>query len=315
MLLAVACILATGPLAGCTRAAATRSAATDPDASPTGPSGAASTGTGGGATPSGTSPSATGTPSAAGGPQGSAAALLAGLPVKGRAALTGYRRELFGQTWADVDRNGCDTRNDILRRDLAAQRIRPGTGGCVVLSGTLADPYGGTAVAFARGGADDVEIDHVVALADAWVTGAQGWTPQRRVAFANDPANLLAVSAGQNRSKGESDAASWLPPNKAFRCGYVARQVTVKAKYGLWVTRAERAALAAVLGSCPGLAAAPAGTQPTESEVGAATSDPDAPVTPGALCSPPGATGRTAAGTAMRCTSTATDPRHRWRRA
>jgi hypothetical protein len=307
-------------LAGCT----VRASGPNPGS----PTGISAPGTSTGETSSGASPSAVL-------PVGPAADQLAMLPVKGRAPLTGYRRELFGQTWADVDRNGCDTRNDILRRDLTAQRIRPGTGGCVVLSGALADPYGGTVVAFARGGADDVEIDHVVALADAWATGAATWTAQRRVAFANDPVNLLAVSATTNRSKGESDAATWLPPDRRFRCAYAARQVAVKVKYGLWLTSAERAALAAVLGSCPGQPGVPAGARPTESEVGAATAssspstslspspgspsgaadgDTGTPVHPGALCSPPGATGRTEAGTPMRCTSTATDPRSRWRR-
>lgn len=257
-------------------------------------------------------------------PAGAAADLLARLPVKGRAALTGYERRLFGQTWADVDRNGCDTRNDVLRRDLTVHQLRPGTGGCVVLAGTLADPYSGQPVSFRRGGVDDVEIDHVVALADAWVTGALAWSPQRRVAFANDPVNLLAVSAAANRSKGESDAATWLPPNRAFRCRYAARQVTVKSKYGLWVTAAEGAALATVLRSCPGQPAEPFGTQPTESAVGAAPAGPSSsstavppvsPVSPGALCAPAGALGRTRAGTLMRCTTTASDPRNRWRRA
>jgi len=188
-------------------------------------------------------------------PQGSAAQLLAHLAVKGRAPRTGYDRALFGPAWADTDRNGCDTRDDVLTRDLVDRAYRPRTRGCVVLSGDLApDPYTGRAVHFVRGGVDEVEIDHVVALRDAWVTGAFAWSPTTRRAFANDPLELLAVSAEVNRRKGEGDAATWLPPYKRFRCAYVARQVAVKAKYRLWVTPAERDAIARVLAGCPGQA-------------------------------------------------------------
>ena len=149
-------------------------------------------------------------------------AALAALPVRGRAPTTGYAREQFGQAWADVDRNGCDTRNDVLRRDLAAVVAQD----CVVLSGTLDDPYTGVPIAFARGpGSSAVQIDHVVALSDAWQTGAQSWTPVTREAFANDPANLLAVDGPANQEKGAGDAATWLPPNRGYRCVYALRQV------------------------------------------------------------------------------------------
>lgn len=178
--------------------------------------------------------------------------LLAQLPVKGRAPMTGYDRDRFGQAWADVDRNGCDTRNDVLRRDLTAIVVKPGTQGCLVLSGVLHDPYGGSTISFVRGvgTSSEVQIDHVVALADAWQTGAQQWPEDKRLRFANDPRELLAVSGPLNAQKGSSDAASWLPPSRPFRCEYVARQVTVKAAYGLWVTRAERDAIARVLARC-----------------------------------------------------------------
>lgn len=184
------------------------------------------------------------------------AALLAAqaLPVKGRAPKTGYDRDLFGSGWVDVDRNGCDTRNDILARDLTALETKPGTGGCVVLRGRLVDPYGGESIAFVRGNATStaVQIDHVVALSDAWQKGAQGWDAGVRVAFANDPLNLLAVDGPLNASKGDGDTATWLPPRKEIRCAYVARQVAVKAKYGAWVTQAERDAMVRVLSACPG---------------------------------------------------------------
>jgi hypothetical protein len=182
------------------------------------------------------------------------AALLDTLPVKGRAPRTGYDRERFGQAWADTDRNGCDTRNDVLRRDLQAIVIRAGTHGCVVLSGTLADPYTGTAIAFARGAATSsrVQIDHVVALSDAWQKGAQQWSAQTRTRFANDPLNLLAVDGPTNQRKSDGDAATWLPPRTSYRCTYVSRQTAVKARYGVWITAAEKGAVRRVLATCPG---------------------------------------------------------------
>nr|WP_246406673.1 HNH endonuclease family protein [Modestobacter versicolor] len=178
--------------------------------------------------------------------------VLATLAVKGRAPKTGYDRDQFGPQWADVDRNGCDTRNDVLARDLTAEAFKPGTRDCVVLSGTLADPYTGTTIAFERGDGSSVDIDHVVALSDAWQTGAFGWDEARRTAFANDSLNLLAVDYSANRQKGDGDAATWLPGNRGYRCAYVARQVAVKAAYELWVTPAEHDAIARVLGDCPG---------------------------------------------------------------
>ena len=189
------------------------------------------------------------------GPAGSARALLATLAVKGRAPKTGYDRDRFGSAWTDTDRNGCDTRNDVLARDLTAETFRAGTHRCVVLTGRLADPYTGKTITFAKARASAIQVDHVVALSDAWQTGAFGWPAERRLAFANDPLNLLAVDGPTNQAKGDGDAATWLPPAKAYRCRYVARQVAVKAKYRLWVTPAERDALTRVLASCPGEAA------------------------------------------------------------
>ncbi|GAA4730857.1 DUF1524 domain-containing protein [Modestobacter marinus] len=178
--------------------------------------------------------------------------VLATLPVKGRAPKTGYDRNEFGATWADVDRNGCDTRNDVLARDLTGEQFRPGTQDCVVVSGTLVDPYTGQTIEFQKGDASSVDIDHVVALSNGWQTGAFGWDEDRRTAFANDPLNLLAVDYAANRQKGDGDAATWLPDDRGYRCAYVARQVAVKAGYGLWVTQAEHDAIARVLDTCPG---------------------------------------------------------------
>ncbi len=188
-----------------------------------------------------------------GGADGTALAALETLPVKGRAPRTGYERGQFGPAWTDADRNGCDTRNDVLARDLTVAQVEPGTRGCVVVSGTLQDPYSGRTLGFARGTdtSSQVQIDHVVALGDAWQKGAQSLDSASRTALANDPLNLLAVDGPLNGAKGDGDAATWLPPNRGARCSYVARQVAVKARYGLWVTSAERDATSRVLGTCP----------------------------------------------------------------
>lgn len=179
-----------------------------------------------------------------------AVAVLATLVVKGPSPMTGYARAAdFGTPWLDVDRNGCDTRNDILRRDLTAT-----TGaGCRVTSGVLDDPYTRKRIAFRRGNDTSlaVQIDHVVALADAWRTGAQRLTQQERVELAGDPTNLFAVDGPINDLKGDGDAATWLPPNRSFRCTYVAHQIAVKQAYSLWVTPAEHDAMARVLARCP----------------------------------------------------------------
>lgn len=180
-----------------------------------------------------------------------ALALLGPLAVKGRAPKTGYAREQFGQRWADTDRNGCDTRNDVLKRDLTDATFKSGTRDCVVLTGTLAEPFTGRTLSFTKADADAVQIDHVVSLSDAWQKGGQQWAADKRLAFANDPLNLLAVDGPANSSKSDGDAATWLPPNTSYRCPLVARQIAVKAKYGLWMTAAERDASARVLTGCP----------------------------------------------------------------
>ncbi|MDT0200721.1 DUF1524 domain-containing protein [Nocardioides sp. AE5] len=178
-------------------------------------------------------------------------AVLSTLAIKGRSAKTGYSRDQFGPAWLDADRNGCDTRNDMLRRDLAQITVKSGTNGCVVLTGVLDDDYTGKRIDHVRGNSK-IDIDHRVALSNAWQTGASQWSLAKRAAFANDPLNLTATDAGANRSKGDGDAATWLPPNKAYRCDYVATQVAVKAKYGLWVTQPEYDAIVRVLTACPG---------------------------------------------------------------
>lgn len=183
-----------------------------------------------------------------------AIAQLATLQVRAPAPHAGYAREQFGDGWVDTDRNGCGTRDDVLARDLLDVSHRSGTDGCVVTSGDLIDPYSGKRIPFVRGRttSERVQIDHVVALSNAWQTGAQGWDAARRTAFANDPLELLAVDGSLNAAKGDGDAAAWLPPAAGYRCRYVARQVAVKATYGLWVSPAEKDAVARVLSTCPG---------------------------------------------------------------
>ncbi len=184
---------------------------------------------------------------------GVATAILETLPVKGRAPKTGFSRDEFGQTWADVNRNGCDTRNDILKRDLSAITYKPKTRECVVLTGVLLDKYSGETINFVRGNISsmEVQIDHVVALSNAWQTGAFKLTKLERTALANDPLNLFAVKGRLNSQKSDGDAATWLPPLKSFRCAYVAQQIAVKAKYSLWVTAPEKSAMIGILAKCP----------------------------------------------------------------
>ena len=222
--------------------------------SPSPSTGAASSGpaSSGGAAPSveGHVPAGTLDPSAA-------RAALGTLAVAAKGSLDGYDRDcgqgagcVFGPAWADVDRNGCDQRNDVLRRDLTAVQTRPGTHDCVVVSGTLADPYSGRTVPFTKADAQEVPIDHVVPLAAAWMQGATAWSPQRRQQFADDLGNLIATTRAENSAKGDATADEWLPENQGFRCSYAAVVVTVKQRYGLSVSPAEADALRRLLAAC-----------------------------------------------------------------
>jgi hypothetical protein len=210
---------------------------------------------------------------------GPALAAAQELTVKGRAPKTGYDRANFGAAWADVDHNGCDQRNDVLRRDMVDVTAKAGTQDCVILTGTFHDPYSGETIAFERGQDTSamVQIDHVVALSDAWQKGAQQWDDATRRSFANDPLNLMASKGSVNQSKGDGDTATWLPPNRAFRCAYVARQVAVKQRYGLWVTPAEQDAMVAVLSGCPDEPLPAGGLRDAASSPAAPTDEPAAP--------------------------------------
>jgi Protein of unknown function (DUF1524) len=186
-----------------------------------------------------------------------ATAALAQLRVADKGSLAGYERDcdhgagcVFGPAWADVDGNGCDQRDDVLHRDLTRIEVRAGTHGCVVTSGTLADPYTGTTVRFTKADAGEVPIDHVVPLAAAWTEGARAWSERKREAFANDLDNLIATTREQNSSKGDSTAEEWVPPDPAYGCSYATVVVTVKQEYGLTVTAPEADALRSLLATC-----------------------------------------------------------------
>ena len=180
-----------------------------------------------------------------------AISVLKTIQVKGRAPKSGYARALFGDGWGKI--GSCDTRNYILIRDLKDETFRSSPA-CTVATGRLLDPYTNKVINFVRGTSTStkVQIDHVVSLSDAWQKGAQQQSWATRTAFANDPLNLLAVDGPTNASKSDSDAASWLPPNRSYWCPFVARQVAVKAKYKLWMTSAEKARISEILTSrCP----------------------------------------------------------------
>jgi uncharacterized protein DUF1524 len=186
-----------------------------------------------------------------------ATAALADLTVARKTSLAGYERGcgrgegcVFGPAWADVDHNGCDQRNDVLRRDLTQVQVRPGTHDCVVIAGVLDDPYTGRTVAFAKAAAAEVPIDHVVPLAAAWVQGATAWPAEQRRAFANDVGNLMATTREENSAKGDSTADEWLPADPAYGCSYATVVVTVKSRYALAVTPAESGTLRSLLATC-----------------------------------------------------------------
>lgn len=154
-----------------------------------------------------------------------------------------YRRSAFGPSWADVDGNGCDTRNDMLSRDLDLVTYSR-TDRCVVTSGTLSDPYTARTIRFDRTkDASRVQIDHVVPLSYAWRNGAYSWDPQTRRQFANDPDNLLAVDGPTNMAKGDKGPAQWLPPNTNYRCAYLSQFSRVVLKYNLDIPEPDRSTL------------------------------------------------------------------------
>lgn len=281
-----------------------------------------STDTGAAAPPSSTAPSST--PIA---PVASALALLADISVVPEAPA-GYSRSLFPH-WKDLDGDGCDTREEVLIRDsVTTAQVDPF--GCQVRAGDWFSPYDGASWSD-RG---RVDIDHVVALKEAWDSGAHAWTTERRTEYANDlsdPRTLLAVTDSVNQSKSDKDPAQWMPPLAAYHCTYLSSWVAVKARWGLSMDTAERSAVASGLAKCPAtgvstvpapvdvvpgagstVVSSPATTQTT------ATSNPSGLVagfvTPGAFCAPQGALGASSKGVIYTCKTSDTDTRARWRR-
>lgn len=180
-----------------------------------------------------------------------AAVKLRELRIRPRKEAGEYDRKAFGEPWADIDGNGCDTRNDVLARDLEQVRYRKGSR-CVVASGVLNDPYVGERIDYLRGPDTSplVQIDHVVALGDAWRSGAYQWSASERQEFANDPKNLLAVQGQANQDKESSRADQWMPPREEFWCEYVTRQIDVKYDWDLSVAPQERDAMIRALSTC-----------------------------------------------------------------
>jgi hypothetical protein len=174
--------------------------------------------------------------------------LIDSLRTKGRGPKTGYDRDEFGYAWMDtadgvpLARNGCDTRNDVLKRDGEDLRFRSGSD-CVVIAMTLHDPYTGTTIDFRKQDASEVQIDHVVPLSYSWQMGSSRWPESKREQLANDVLNLMPVQGRANSAKSDSGPASWLPPSKPIRCAYAVRFAQVATKYELAVTSADRGAM------------------------------------------------------------------------
>lgn len=190
--------------------------------------------------------------------KGTALAVLSTLKVNDNLS-SGYKREAFGQSWVDIDNNNCDTREDTLARHMSNVSK---SGNCEVVSGVLVDSYNGETIQFSKDGkGGGIDIDHVVALSAGWKTGMSLESTANRESFANDPLNLLPVDAGLNRYKSDKDASEWIPSQlktkntssliAKFDCPYVARQIAVKSKYGMWVTTSEKSRMNTVLNACP----------------------------------------------------------------
>lgn len=174
--------------------------------------------------------------------------LIEELTTKGRGPKTGYDRDEFGYAWMDtadgvpLARNGCDTRNDLLKLHGRNVKFRAGSD-CVVVSMDLYDPYTGKDIAWKKAKAAEVQIDHVVPLSYSWQMGAARWPESKRKQLANDVLNLLPVEGRANSAKRDSGPASWLPPNKKIRCSYAVRFAQVADKYELPVTTADKAVM------------------------------------------------------------------------
>jgi hypothetical protein len=175
---------------------------------------------------------------------------LDAIPGTDDGELARYDRDQFGPSWSDIDHNGCDQRNDTLTRDLTDVTYREGTHNCVVITGVLNDPFTGKVIVFAKAEASKVQIDHMVPLSWAWKNGASTWTDAERLALANDPANLTAVSGSANASKSDKGPSEWLPVNESYRCAYVTKFVHIVDSYELTIGEKDRMAARRLLAAC-----------------------------------------------------------------
>lgn len=175
---------------------------------------------------------------------------LCALKVRKDAGPDGYQRDLFGAGWMDPDGNGCDTRADILARDFQSPRFGNSAKPCRLTGGTFHDPYTGKTMQFETPPGRKVQIDHVVALGNAWKSGAWAWTKAQREAYANDPSVLLAADGPANQQKSDASADAWMPSNRNFRCAYARQQIDIKYRWNLTVTAPEKAALLSALAKC-----------------------------------------------------------------
>jgi hypothetical protein len=246
------------------------------------------------------------------------------LPAAGE-HVDGYDRTKF-RLWVDADHDGCDTRDEVL---IAEAVTKPGVGpGCTLRGGTWRSRYDGIRTS----DPSTFDVDHMVPLDEAWQSGAWQWSPEKRQAYANDlgyKASLIAVTASSNRSKGDREPQDWMPARSGYQCAYVKRWVAVKWRWQLHVDSAERGWLTAELRACgwprvvkPAFPHIPSSSSASSSSggsggpsAGAGSSQVSYYVHPGAFCSEHWRYGRTSAGTLMRCTTTSTDTRFRWRSA
>lgn len=240
----------------------------------------------------------------------------------------GYSRELFPH-WLDIDGDGCNAREQVLKRDsVTLPQVDPYN--CYVVAGDWVSPYDGRTVRDRT----QVDIDHVVALKEAWDSGAWAWSAAQRTAYANDTSDirsLVAASASSNRSKSDKDPSNWLPTRSSYVCTYLGNWISIKARWGLSMDRSEHGRIRNVLQSrCVGLRIAswrpisgvstPAPVPTTSPSSSLVPGSSTGTVFPGAWCKPEGALGLSAKGVRYVCSTTSldgkpySDGRPRWRR-
>ncbi|MGY0231223.1 HNH endonuclease family protein [Longispora urticae] len=168
---------------------------------------------------------------------------LAALKTAASRSMAGYSREKFPHWRAQG--GGCDTREFVLKREGTSVKT---DSACKVTGGSWTSPYDDAKHTVAI----EMDIDHMVPLANAWRSGANDWTNEKRGDFANDldRPQLFAVTASVNRAKGDQDPSTWKPPSRSYWCSYAESWINVKSHWQLTVTEAERTALTDMLGTC-----------------------------------------------------------------